>query len=1240
MKKILLTLAFLLITSSAWAYTETFYVCNGGDGSLPETATCATAWDEADFNTSGNWAATDTDDGKIGPNDVVYLLDDGGAFDTTLTTKNSGLSGKPITIMPAPGDTVTLTPSSGKAIAVDSAYITIDCDYRMTINVADNANYIHGIHSYLGDSATDYTTVNGCTIVGPGSGATYQWHGGIVLKDDNFTLTNNTIYYTNVGIQIVTKTTDTGVHNGTISGNIVHDTTNLPANEGDGIGVYSTTTASGDWTGLTISNNWVYNFADDGIDQYGAIGPTIEYNEVGPATITATETNVSAIKGGGGFSGAGYGIIRYNTLHDINLTGATNNIGINTNQGVGHEIYGNLIYGVDRGIVLDGTGNGGDWLVYNNTIEASALGIYAYEADGTDTYIRNNIISGTSIDISLGSTTNSEQFYGGYNILWGGTPVGEYLNNYDEGAGDLEDVDPLLTADYRLTASSPAIGAGLTLSSTYKVLDPSSAWPDSVTPVENVSPSEIGAFLWSEPVTTSWLPIINPYMRGYVDGSTALETRLRIQADCSSDTKIGAECVDTDTGDKWIGDGSAAVQQLNTTHIATTISDPGSDSSVPSEQAVREEFDSLSGTPTFTGNTLTLGDNANTDKKFALDNGDNDPFILYDADYGITRTGAWGYSNDGTNTTIIDNYWSGNTIYWLGTSIPRNGHSTGDSYPERVGELIGATVTNKAGGGTHMVWDATSDITCANIRDARSLSSTLEELEIRMSAASDGSAYCASDRGECTSGCDPGTGELTEADIQNWSFEDKVLGNNPDVVVLDHGHNDYDKTLGALEPTWANISGITNATSGVITTSAAHGLSTGDAITLKILDDEGDGQVGDGDEDSNGIVELNYLTLPILASCAGVTTLCATASGSTITTNVNTSGMGTFDSDDTNQYAILDRTNYYAAMHFVIRAMYFENSDMDLILMNPPNYFTYQSETWRDYIDRMRFANASIAKYYGVPIYDMTSAFGINNFNLETYMTDWIHPNTAAAQQKIASGVATWMVSGINGNNMVPNYQVLDEIGTPATGDWLQIYDSSLGDYRKIDWDTISSTGGADIITEGNSNVEVIDAGTGEIQIDIDGKNIFQVEDLTYGGTNVHTALHTASDIDRLSIGAFDGTTTVPKIQFIGDNDTFAGIRGGIFLDYGSADKTQATMGATSVVGIRFYDGSSSREMLKAIQGDAVSLAVSNSEPADSTVNTSNQKVTFYTADSDTDICFKWANNALSTTYTYCLSSD
>jgi parallel beta-helix repeat protein len=103
--KWIIIIVILLLPCWVGAATETFYVCEGGDGTLPETATCGTAYDAADFNTSANWDTDDSDDGKIGPNDNVEIMDDGGVIRATLTPQQPGLSSKPITIIAQSGDT-------------------------------------------------------------------------------------------------------------------------------------------------------------------------------------------------------------------------------------------------------------------------------------------------------------------------------------------------------------------------------------------------------------------------------------------------------------------------------------------------------------------------------------------------------------------------------------------------------------------------------------------------------------------------------------------------------------------------------------------------------------------------------------------------------------------------------------------------------------------------------------------------------------------------------------------------------------------------------------------------------------------------------------------------------------------------------------------------------------------------------------------------------------------------------
>ena len=114
MKKqlILIIGIILLFAGQGWGATETFYVCNGGDGTLPETATCATAYDCDDLDTAGNWDTDDSDDGKIGPNDEVHIMDEGGVLRCDVTVRQSGTSGKPITIKNYTGDTPIISGAS------------------------------------------------------------------------------------------------------------------------------------------------------------------------------------------------------------------------------------------------------------------------------------------------------------------------------------------------------------------------------------------------------------------------------------------------------------------------------------------------------------------------------------------------------------------------------------------------------------------------------------------------------------------------------------------------------------------------------------------------------------------------------------------------------------------------------------------------------------------------------------------------------------------------------------------------------------------------------------------------------------------------------------------------------------------------------------------------------------------------------------------------------------------------
>ena len=133
MKRLIFILILILAPGLAFgatyngvSYTEVFYLRTSGDASAPETV--AGAWDLADVNTAGNWDTDDSDDGKLGPNDCLVVLDDDGSIVGMLTIQQSGLSGKQITIVGETGGTATIDADGANARAVYSSgkdYITI-----------------------------------------------------------------------------------------------------------------------------------------------------------------------------------------------------------------------------------------------------------------------------------------------------------------------------------------------------------------------------------------------------------------------------------------------------------------------------------------------------------------------------------------------------------------------------------------------------------------------------------------------------------------------------------------------------------------------------------------------------------------------------------------------------------------------------------------------------------------------------------------------------------------------------------------------------------------------------------------------------------------------------------------------------------------------------------------------------------------------------------------------------------
>lgn len=183
-------------------------------------------------------------------------------------------------------------------------------------------------------------------------------------------------------------------------------------------------------------------------------------------------------------------------------------------------------------------------------------------------------------------------------------------------------------------------------------------------------------------------------------------------------------------------------------------------------------------------------------------------------------------SKDNLADEVIDmidaNTWQGKKIWWCGTSIPAGkdasigSESTGKSYPEIVGELLGATVINQALG---------SSMCRANVRTGDYVNALSHNLILSLSQTIEEKQYLIDNWATIRQSLyDPDTyASLSSvaSDVIGSSFESKLTPyldgtyEMPDLFVFDHGHNDWktwytmpDGTTPDtdLQPTVSNIS--------------------------------------------------------------------------------------------------------------------------------------------------------------------------------------------------------------------------------------------------------------------------------------------------------------------------------------------------------------------------------------------------------------------------------------------------
>lgn len=177
----------LIFPVGVYAYTETFYLAQGGDGTDPKSADPTTAWSAADIVIDSNWDSDDQVDGKIGPNDAVVLLRGGGPITGTdshvLQIRRSGLSGKPI----------TFKGEEGTNPIVDGEYQRVVLDVRGSDNVVlEGIDFRRGLDFGVISWEADNGTIRDCRFYDTytettNRGSTLYWNGnGLVIQRSEF----------------------------------------------------------------------------------------------------------------------------------------------------------------------------------------------------------------------------------------------------------------------------------------------------------------------------------------------------------------------------------------------------------------------------------------------------------------------------------------------------------------------------------------------------------------------------------------------------------------------------------------------------------------------------------------------------------------------------------------------------------------------------------------------------------------------------------------------------------------------------------------------------------------------------------------------------------------------------------------------------------------------------------------------------------------------------------------------
>ncbi len=174
-------------------------------------------------------------------------------------------------------------------------------------------------------------------------------------------------------------------------------------------GIDLITAVSGNYEGLLIRNNELTGWRNHAVDLYEGSNIVVEYNQIHhPADALTNNENGIGIRAGGADPSKSMGnIIRFNSIHHLNVAGSGKFDAINSSFSRNGKIYGNLIYTVrGNAIAINSSGPDG-WEIYNNTaVDAGKCGIYAGN-DIKQLSLSNNILGGRKYDIQINDPSSS-----------------------------------------------------------------------------------------------------------------------------------------------------------------------------------------------------------------------------------------------------------------------------------------------------------------------------------------------------------------------------------------------------------------------------------------------------------------------------------------------------------------------------------------------------------------------------------------------------------------------------------------------------------------------------------------------------------------------------------------------------------------------------------------------------------------------------------------------------------------